>query len=133
MKTGNDRFEVREGKAGTGRGLFARTRIPKGKFIVEYTGAKIPTKVADTLKTRYLFELDDAWTIDAESSDSLARYINHSCKPNAEAEIHDGRIYVLATQDINAGQEITIDYGDEYYDEFIRPVGCRCAAEVHRG
>src|SRR5262245_6077750 len=93
-------FEVQEARAGTGKGLFARKHFAKGDFLVEYTGKKIPTKLADTLKTRYLFELDDEWTIDAEGEDNIARYINHSCEPNAEAETHDGHILISATRDI---------------------------------
>lgn len=113
-------------------GLFARTPIAPGGLIAEYTGTKIPARVADTLKTRYLFELDSKWTIDGETESNVARWINHSCVPNAEAEVHDDHIFIVATKLIAAGDEITIDYGDEYYDEFIRPEGCRCASAKHR-
>ena len=81
---------------------------------------------------KYLFEIDDKWTIDAEQGGSVARYINHSCEPNTEAEIIDGRIVISAISNIKNGEEITIDYGDEYYDEFIRPYGCKCGATKHR-
>jgi len=124
----SERFEVLDTRTKTGKGLFACVEIPKGEFIVEYTGEKIPTKVADALKTRYLFELDDDWTIDGESLSNIARYINHSCEPNAEAEIHDDHILISAIRDIKAGEEISIDYGDEYFDEFIKPTGCKCGA-----
>lgn len=117
---------VKKSGPGLGQGLFATFDIEKGALIAEYTGKRIPTAYADTLKTRYLFEIDDEWTIDGSSRDNVARYINHSCEPNAEAEIHDGRVYILATRDIATGEEIGIDYGDEYFDEFIRPVGCKC-------
>ena len=113
-------------RMGTGQGLFATADIEKGGFIVEYTGNKISTKVADTLKTRYLFELDEEWTIDGETLSNIARYVNHSCKPNAEAEIQDDHILISAVIDIKAGEEITIDYGEEYVAEFIRPEGCKC-------
>ncbi len=126
METIDVHVVVRESRPGLGLGLFADADIAKGDFIVEYTGTKIPTKVADALKTRYLFELDEQWTIDGETSANTARYINHSCEPNAEAEIHDEHILISATTDIKAGQEITIDYGEEYFDEFIRPTGCKC-------
>lgn len=128
-----EKFEVKEGRPGTGKGLYACVDIPKGDFIVEYTGKKILTAIADTMKTRYLFELDDEWTIDAEGEENTARYINHSCEPNAEAETHDGHILISAVRDIGAGEEIAIDYGDEYFDEFIKPVGCKCGAKKHRG
>ena len=31
-----------------------------------------------------------------------------------------------AKRAIQKGEELTIDYDMEYYDEFIRPVGCKC-------
>jgi SET domain-containing protein len=131
MKTTGAAVAVKPSHSGTGEGLYARADIVKGDFIVEYTGTKITTKAADALKTRYLFELDDNWTIDGETPSNIARYINHSCEPDAEAEIHDGHILISAVRDIRAGGEITIDYGEEYFDEFIRPLGCKCAAKKH--
>lgn len=122
---------IRKSKPGTGRGLFAACDIKKGDFILEYTGKKIPTPFADTLKSRYLFEIDEIWTIDGSPRSNIARYINHSCDPNTEAEIRDGRIMIEAKRDIKKGEELTIDYDTEYFDEFIRPVGCRCEAATH--
>ena len=114
-----------------GEGLFARTMIKKGDRILEYTGALIPTSEADQSKSRYLFEIDDAWTIDGSPLSNTARYINHCCEPNTEAEIEDGRIMIYATRDIAVSEELTIDYGQEYFDEFIRPVGCKCSGVEH--
>ncbi len=126
MKTVGVGVKVRPSRPEVGDGLFAVADITKGDFITEYTGKRIPTKIADTLKTRYLFELDEKWTIDGESFSNIARYINHSCEPNAEAEIHDDHVLIFATRDIKAREEITIDYGEEYFNEFIRPAGCKC-------
>lgn len=124
---------VKPSRPGTGQGLFAVANIKKGDFIIEYTGEKILTKVADTMKTRYLFELDEEWTIDGETLSNIARYINHSCQPNCEADIHDGHILISATRNIGAGEELGMDYGKEYFDEFIKPLGCRCEASKHGG
>lgn len=132
MKTTGAQVVVKASHSGMGDGLFAGEDIAKGDFIVEYTGKKITTKAADALKTRYLFELDEDWTIDGETLSNTARYINHSCDPNAEAEIHDEHILISALKAVKTGEEITIDYGDEYFDEFIKPVGCKCAAQKHR-
>lgn len=119
-------YEVRKGRPGTGLALFALAPFKKGDFIVEYTGTKITTKKADALKTRYLFEIDEDWTIDGSSRTNIARYINHSCLPNAEAYIKKDKVLIQASEKIAPGDEITIDYGDEYFDEFIRPTGCKC-------
>lgn len=120
------RYQIKRGRPGTGLALFATETFKKGDFIVEYTGEKITTERADSLGTKYLFEIDKDWTIDGSSRTNIARYINHSCLPNAEAEIRGSRIYIEASKKILPGEEITIDYGDEYFDEFIRPHGCKC-------
>ncbi|MDO8575696.1 MAG: SET domain-containing protein [bacterium] len=127
VKAIDARFEIRRSKPGMGQGLFAATRIKKGEFILEYTGKKISTAVADTMeKARYLFEIDKNWTIDGSSRSNTARYINHSCDPNTEAGIENGYIMIHAVRNIKKGEELTIDYDTEYFDEFIRPVGCKC-------
>jgi SET domain-containing protein len=125
-------YEVRDGRPGTGKGLFARKDFAKGEFIVEYTGKKITTAEADASKSRYLFELDKDWTIEGPPDINIAGYINHSCDPNAEVEEHDGHLLICAEHRIKAEEEITIDYGQEYFDEFIKPVGCKCGAKKHR-
>jgi len=115
-----------------GRGLFARKDIEEGDFIIEYTGEKISTKTADETGSKYLFEIDKKWTLDGEGKENHARWINHACVPNAEADVKKGKILINAMRDIFEGEEITIDYGKEYFDEFIKPHGCRCPAEKHR-
>ena len=121
------RFRLGRSKPGMGLGLFTREAIEAGEFVIEYSGKRIPTILADRLTTKYLFEIDETWTIDGSDRSNLARYVNHSCMPNCEAEItEDDRIIFSAIRDIEIGEELTLDYGEEYFDEFIRPVGCRC-------
>jgi len=117
---------IRRSSPAVGRGLFAALPIRKSAFIAEYTGERITTAVADKHPSRYLFELDDNWTINGVTPHNIAGYINHACEPNAEAEIEDDHINVYALRTIEAGEEITMDYGEEYFDEFIKPVGCKC-------
>jgi hypothetical protein len=75
-----------------------------------------------------MFEIDRRWTIDGTSRRNLGRYLNHSCAPNAEPALRSGRIVFMALRAIAPGEEITYDYGDEYFELYIRPQGCRCAA-----
>ncbi len=122
------KFAVRKSRPGLGHGLFATSALHKGDFVLEYSGRRIPTSLADTLKSRYLFEIDRRWTIDGSTRANVARYINHSCEPNCEGDVHDGRVLIYTARDIRKGEELTIDYGKEYFDEFIRPAGCKCDA-----
>jgi uncharacterized protein len=123
----------RIGRAKTGLGLFATTSIGKGYFIVEYAGERIPTRLAQELDRRrankYLFEIDLRWTIDGSSRANLARYVNHACRPNAEAQLVRGRMLFVARKRIRPGEEITIDYGEEHMQLYFRE-GCKCA-ECH--
>jgi SET domain-containing protein len=126
-------FSIRRAGKGLGFGLFARRQYKRGEFVAEYTGRRISTKEADALSTRYLFEIDENWTVDGSPRSNIARYMNHSCDPNCEADIVDGKILISAIRDIEVGEELTFDYGDEYFDEFIKPIGCRCSKCVRSG
>ncbi len=111
---------------GLGHGLFATASHKKGGFILEYIGKRIPTFMADESRSRYLFEVDGEWTIEGSLKSNIARYINHSCVPNCGVELREGHILIYASRNIENGEEFTIDYGEEYFEEFIRPVGCKC-------
>jgi uncharacterized protein len=110
----------------TGLGLFTTIPIQKNDFIIEYRGKKISSEEANIHTGKYLFDINDKWTIDGANRSNIARYINHSCKPNCEAEIKQGRIAILARKNIKAGEELTYDYGKDYFDIFIKPHGCKC-------
>ncbi len=125
----DERFAVRRSGPGKGQGLFSRVAIKKGEFVLEYVGKKISTAVADTLTTRYLFEIDEQWTIDGSERSNAARYINHSCDPNCEVYIEKRRIMIYAIKSLAADTELSYDYGEEYFDEFLKPDGCRCASK----
>jgi SET domain-containing protein len=97
-------------------------------LIIEYTGERITEAEANRRGGKYLFTLNTAWTIDGKGRENIARYINHSCSPNAEAELDEEelRVHIYAKKKILPGEEIFYDYGSEYWDEHIKPYGCRC-------
>ena len=116
-------------RSSAGLGLFAAEDISKEQLIIEYTGERVDEDEANKRGGRYLFQVNDNLVIDGTGRENVARYINHACKPNAEAE-HDedeDRIFVRACKKIKAGEEITYDYGKEYMDDIIGPEGCKCA------
>jgi SET domain-containing protein len=110
----------------TGLGLFATKPIRKGMRIVEYTGPLVTNDVVDKSNKKYVFEVNSKWTIDGSARSNIARYINHSCRPNAEAFVSGHRVWIWARKNIEAGEEISYDYGKEYFEWFIKPGGCKC-------
>lgn len=118
---------IRVGRASHGLGLFATRPYKKGERIIEYVGRALSTTEQYSSRSKYLFEVNSRKTIDGAVRTNIARYINHSCKPNCEPEIERSRIFIDAIKKIKAGQEFVYDYGEEYFNEHIRPYGCRCA------
>jgi len=116
--------EVKRSSAGLG--LFAGESIKKGEFIIEYVGEVISRKEANKRGGKYLFETSDNRVVDGKGRYNKARYINHSCKPNCEIDIKKGRILVFATRNIKEDEELAYDYGEEYFDDIIKPHGCKC-------
>jgi hypothetical protein len=127
---------VRVGRSSAGLGLFAAKPIARRAYIITYRGKRIPTDQAHNREWRwgakYMFEVNLKWTIDGSSRRNLGRYVNHSCRPNAEPVLRAGQIVFVALRAIAPGDEITFDYGEEYFDIFIKPSGCRCAACARR-
>jgi len=116
------------GRSRSGLGLFAQVPIRKGTFIIEYWGKRLPADIADEIGTKYMFELNQRWTIDGSDRRNIARYINHSCRPNAEARTVKGTIRIYAQKNIKPGEEIAYNYGRRYFKIFLEPIGCKCAA-----
>lgn len=113
-------------KSSAGLGLFTLESIKRKEFIIEYVGDTLTCRQADERGGKYLFETSENRFIDGSARTNTARYINHSCAPNCEIEIFRGRIYVFSKRAIKAGEELSYDYGEEYFDEHIKPHGCRC-------
>ena len=119
----------RLGRSRTGLGLFATVPIKKPAFIVEYKGRKLTTEQADVLEARgnrYLYEINSRWTIDGTTRRNLGRYANHSCRPNAKARTVGHKVFLRAIKNIKPGDEITYNYGRDYFLNVITPRGCKC-------
>jgi SET domain-containing protein len=110
----------------TGLGLFAAQPIPVNKRIIEYQVTILTNEESEEVGGKYLFTLDENRVIEGSSRSNLARYINHSCEPNARERPTRNRIWIWSLREIQAGEEITIDYGEEYFDAYIKQKGCKC-------
>ncbi|MEP6913587.1 MAG: SET domain-containing protein [bacterium] len=117
-------YAIKRSKSGLG--LFALKLIPKGKRIIEYTGPRMANKEVEKSNGRYFFGVNTKWSINGTPRTNIARYINHSCRPNAEAIISGGRVWIWSRKRIMPGEEIAYDYGKEYFDDIIKPEGCKC-------
>jgi len=122
----------RVGRSPTGLGLFATKPIKKGTKIIRYFGPLLDSKKKkdDAIENKYLFELNDRWTIDGSVRKNIARYINHACKPNAESDVkpRKRKVVIRAIKNIEPGEEINYDYGTDYFKAYLKPIGCKCAA-----
>ena len=124
MHSRNHKYAIKRTR--TGLGLFAVEPIAKGTRIIEYTGPRITNEEFERREGKYFFGLNSKWTIDGSPRSNIARYINHSCRPNAEALISGGRVWIWSRKKIKAGEEIAYDYGKDYFEDIIKPMGCRC-------
>ncbi|KAG4081125.1 hypothetical protein HA402_010296 [Bradysia odoriphaga] len=104
-----------------GNGVFAARKIPQGTRIIEYGGLRIspeeadrrhPTNPDDPFHT-FFFALSSGQVIDGGDCGNEARWINHSCQANCEAQEskHGKRVYIVALRDIPRGEELFYDYG----------------------
>jgi hypothetical protein len=112
-----------------GIGGFASADIATGTRVIEYIGEHI-TKDESLRRcessNEYIFSLDDVHDLDGNVPWNLARFLNHSCDPNCEAEPGDGCIWIVARRNIRAGKEITFNYGYDLEDYREHP--CHCGA-----
>jgi uncharacterized protein len=122
----------RVGRSRTGLGLFATRKIKKGTKIIRYFGPLLDSKKKkdDAIENKYLFELNNRWTIDGSVRKNIARYINHGCKPNAESDVkpRKRKVFIRAIKNIEPGDEINYDYGTDYFKAYLKPIGCKCDA-----
>ena len=112
-----------------GWGVYATRAIPKNKRIIDYAGERITHKESSKREDRYLkkghiwcFTLNRRWVIDAGVGGNIARFINHSCKPNCYVEIKDGTIWIRAARTIRRGEELSYNYNTTGDAE----IPCRC-------
>jgi len=139
-------FAVRK-SAIHGRGVFAARAIRKGAAIVEYKGERITWEEAERRYPvdpvpyhTFLFEIGDgSECLDAQNRGSAAKWINHSCKPNCEAEEdEDERVFIKARRAIEAGEELTYDYNLTFHERISEKnkklrYPCWCGAKKCRG
>jgi SET domain-containing protein len=137
-------FELRPSPV-HGLGAFATRFIPRGTRLIEYAGERITPAEADARYPdvpgehhhTFLFAIDDDVVVDAAHAGNEARFINHSCDPNCDAVVEDGRIWIETIRDVVAGEELAYDYAyvlpERHTPAAKRRYPCRCGAATCRG
>jgi len=122
-----------------GWGLFVKIPVKRNDMIVEYMGETVRSTVADLREKAYednkfgscyLFRLDRLEIVDATKKGSMARFINHSCEPNAYAKVvtlegGQKKIVFFALRALHLGEEVFYDYKFPIEDDKIP---CTCGA-----
>ena len=110
-------------------GVFATETIPKNTRIIDYAGEKISNQESLRREARYIerghiwcFKLTNRTVIDAAVGGNLARFINHSCRPNCYVHIQNGTIWIRAARTIREGEELTY----HYHTDGEGLIKCRC-------
>jgi len=110
-------------------GVYATETIPKNRRIIDYAGEKISNQESLRREQRYIraghiwcFKLTTRTVIDAGVRGNIARFVNHSCRPNCYIDIVDGTIWIRARRTIRRGEEITYHYNTD--GEAL--IKCRC-------
>lgn len=117
-------------------GIFAAEKIPAKHRMIEYTGQKIDVHEVWRRRIRqhlYIFRLNENEAIDGAIGGSGAEFINHSCQPNLEASLTNGRIFYVSKRRIMAGEELTVDY--KISNDTDLPCSCgaaKCAGIINR-
>jgi uncharacterized protein len=120
-----------------GRGVYATQLIKAEAKIIEYIGELVDKDEAVRRGNKqqekskdsgdaavYIFTLNEKYDIDGNVPWNTARLINHSCEPNCEAWNVRRKIFIHALRDIEAGEELTFDYGFDVSCYEDHP--CRC-------
>lgn len=121
----------------------AKVAAAKGNILCEYTGRAIREAALGRLFRRYqldrrlyILALGDGVYLDARQKGGIARYINHSCRPNSKVELWTVkgvvRAAVVAMNAIEPGEEVTFDYQWER-KKGRAPTVCHCGVSVCRG
>ncbi|KAI9059590.1 SET domain-containing protein [Trametes sanguinea] len=152
-----------------GWGARATTSLSRGKVVGIYTGRREDVDRLAEGRRSYIFDLDvhegeddedeehlaDKYSVDGYAYGNWTRFVNHSCEPNMRVvpvvwdtipELNQPYLAFVATADIPARTELTIDYDPKAGEEARAarqkgrrrspPPGareCMCGAESCRG
>lgn len=102
---------------GAGHGVYASESFNKNVRIVNYDGEIITPSKSDWRERRYqakgmiwCFTVNRRKVRDGNVGGNIARFINHSCKPNCYSQVIGDMVWIRAARKIEKGEELTYDY-----------------------
>lgn len=102
------------------RGLFATRRVRSGRTLVESPVLVLPSSHRAALCTTPIYEYTFKWELDYGAlALGAISFANHSSRPSAFCypDFERRTLVLVALKDIEMGQEVTIDYGEEIWFE----------------
>ncbi|KAH0827556.1 hypothetical protein J3R83DRAFT_4277 [Lanmaoa asiatica] len=125
------KLELEVKKSSWGLGTFLAQAAKAGDLIAEYIGEIIYESTVEsrgdlaTHRNRcYVFGLNDTFSLDSTYAGNISRFIDHSDaergrRVNSQARVRlvngNNRIGIFAIRDMEAGSEILMDYGSEFF------------------
>jgi SET domain-containing protein len=107
-------LEIKEGRHG--RGVFAARRFDKGEPVESCPTLELPSSQVTGLLNDYVFGSN-------EGEDQVLLLLgfgmlyNHSAEPNLEYVQDEPNVITFVTiKPVEAGEELTIDYGEEWWE-----------------
>jgi uncharacterized protein len=130
-----DTFSFKVGRSRIqGRGLFALSPVPARRKLGELGGERISQREARRRASETdciaIVEFGDGTALDASRAGGHFRYVNHSCEPNSFMRLYRGRVEFYALRRIEAGEELTCDYGETHHEGAL---ACRCGSAKCKG
>lgn len=124
-------LEIRE--THVGKGVFAKRPFLMDQLVGTIDGQRVDDP---SYGSPYCFDLENGTVLEPAAP---FRFVNHSCEPNCEIDLfdddtptgdgHHRSLILMACREIQAGEELTIDYN---WDA-TNAIRCLCGAENCRG
>ncbi len=118
--------------------VIARKEYTEGEKIEKLIGSMIPIQPDE--KGVWERGRDFSIVVTSRSKECLmlgpARFVNHDCNANCRfstAGVGGLRMSLIATRNINIGEEITVMYGDDYFGKDNRECLCLTCEREHKG
>jgi SET domain-containing protein len=112
-----------------GEGVFTKEFIPAGARVIECRGIIVgPEDITEDMRVMQIGP--DVYLAEDVNNPNLDDYLNHCCEPNLG--FLEGTLELFALRDIEAGEELFIDYSTCMNEEGWT-IRCGCRAPSCRG